>query len=554
MPEVPKEEEQLSHADCICSVCLEIFLEPVTLPCGHTFCKTCFQQTVYKASMCCPLCRKRVSTWCRLHSRNKTLVNAELWRKVQAAFPLQCQRKLSGQDADDSCTLVPLRTISKPGELREEYEAQLSKLAEEKRALEEAERQASEEYIRRLLAEEEERQAEERRREEEQQLEHDEMLARLLSQELNSSQVFQPQGNRTQVASQVQHPLVKKKRKSGGDIEKYLSPISHRSSTCHVHPETGQSAGLSANKENISFSGPVFNEQGIPKLSPQAKSRFSERTCGELVEEPSMPELTFCGKMDCCRDLSETPIKSEDMQCRDTEWGPEQSTYVFNNGGCSTDLRSSFESMGTAERDGELSADTRQGPHTKTDVRKRKSKECRQEIDSELASKRLKAVAIDFESGGVSDFPVDVSGIQEQMKLEEQMLKRQQQEEEDRLLALKLQKQLDQESKAVNRKKGSPDEYPFREKLRQPHGSGSGDSAAGSSQGLSSGTRRSRSCPSAQQKEADTVMEKSRHSDCDSLRDAAGKTNSAMTATPTTSSKYTRRQMTLLNMFQSQSR
>lgn len=29
----------LSLDDCSCSVCLEIFVEPVTLPCTHTFCK-----------------------------------------------------------------------------------------------------------------------------------------------------------------------------------------------------------------------------------------------------------------------------------------------------------------------------------------------------------------------------------------------------------------------------------------------------------------------------------------------------------------------------------
>ena len=62
----------------------------------------------------------------------------------------------------------------------------MPQLAEEKRALEEAEHRASEEYIQRLLAEEEERRAEERRRLEETQLEEDERLARLLSQELVS--------------------------------------------------------------------------------------------------------------------------------------------------------------------------------------------------------------------------------------------------------------------------------------------------------------------------------------------------------------------------------
>lgn len=59
---------------------------------------------------------------------------------------------------------------------------------EEKRALEEAERRASEEYIQRLLVEEEERVNEERRRQEERQLEDDERLARLLSEELVSMQ------------------------------------------------------------------------------------------------------------------------------------------------------------------------------------------------------------------------------------------------------------------------------------------------------------------------------------------------------------------------------
>uniref|UniRef100_A0A7N8WW52 RING-type E3 ubiquitin transferase n=1 Tax=Mastacembelus armatus TaxID=205130 RepID=A0A7N8WW52_9TELE len=91
----------LSLDDCCCPVCLEIFMEPVTLPCTHTFCKSCFLESVDKATLCCPMCRKRVSTWARQNSRNNTLVNQQLWRQIQTCFPQQCQRRLAGQEAED---------------------------------------------------------------------------------------------------------------------------------------------------------------------------------------------------------------------------------------------------------------------------------------------------------------------------------------------------------------------------------------------------------------------------------------------------------------------
>ena len=92
---------KLTRSDCLCPICLEIFLEPVTLPCAHTFCKPCFLETVDKANLCCPLCRKRVSTWARLNGRNKTLINLELWKRIQDAFPTQCQRRLNGIDDEE---------------------------------------------------------------------------------------------------------------------------------------------------------------------------------------------------------------------------------------------------------------------------------------------------------------------------------------------------------------------------------------------------------------------------------------------------------------------
>ncbi|XP_024133735.1 E3 ubiquitin-protein ligase rnf168 [Oryzias melastigma] len=260
-------EPPLSPEDCRCPVCLEILVEPVTLPCAHTFCKSCFLESVDKATLCCPLCRKRVSTWARQHSKNQTLVDQVLWTRIQTAFPLQCQRRLSGQDADDEDRLAPLWVprVSLPGELRQEYEDQVTKLMEERRQQDEEEQHASEEYIQRLLAEEEELLQQERRRKQE-----DEQLAQLLSQQLNTP----PAG---------QDGLLKKKKGDPalGQIDRFLSP---RPAQTNSPPHS-----LVFNKENIFVSragAPAElhhrHEGGAPCLEEgRRRRRSSEEEDGE---------------------------------------------------------------------------------------------------------------------------------------------------------------------------------------------------------------------------------------------------------------------------------
>ncbi|XP_068173065.1 E3 ubiquitin-protein ligase rnf168 isoform X2 [Antennarius striatus] len=218
----------LSLEDCRCPVCLEILMEPVTLPCTHTFCKGCFLEAVDKASLCCPLCRRRVSTWVRLHGRRDTLVDQGLWTRIQTTFPLQCQRRLSGQDApEDRPPASVCPRVSPPGELRQEYEDQLT---EERRVLDEEQRLASEELIHRLLAEEEAELQQERRRSQE-----DERLARQLSIQLETPP---PPPDVT---------AGKKKKKEGpiGQMDRFLSPRQTKSST----------PSFTSNKENILQAG-----------------------------------------------------------------------------------------------------------------------------------------------------------------------------------------------------------------------------------------------------------------------------------------------------------
>ena len=43
-----------------CAICLDVFTEPITTPCGHNYCKTCITQYWDTAGVChCPYCTKK---------------------------------------------------------------------------------------------------------------------------------------------------------------------------------------------------------------------------------------------------------------------------------------------------------------------------------------------------------------------------------------------------------------------------------------------------------------------------------------------------------------
>uniref|UniRef100_A0A3Q2QJ23 Bloodthirsty-related gene family, member 12 n=1 Tax=Fundulus heteroclitus TaxID=8078 RepID=A0A3Q2QJ23_FUNHE len=49
----------LSEDQFTCSICLEIFVEPVSTPCGHSFCKACLQgYWNHSKKFLCPMCKK----------------------------------------------------------------------------------------------------------------------------------------------------------------------------------------------------------------------------------------------------------------------------------------------------------------------------------------------------------------------------------------------------------------------------------------------------------------------------------------------------------------
>ncbi|KAK2862920.1 hypothetical protein Q5P01_002453 [Channa striata] len=52
----------LSEEQFSCSICLEVFVEPVSTPCGHSFCKACLQgYWDHSKKFTCPMCKKTFS-------------------------------------------------------------------------------------------------------------------------------------------------------------------------------------------------------------------------------------------------------------------------------------------------------------------------------------------------------------------------------------------------------------------------------------------------------------------------------------------------------------
>ncbi|XP_062354979.1 E3 ubiquitin-protein ligase RNF168 [Cinclus cinclus] len=512
-----KSKAPLSLSDCLCQICMEIFVEPVTLPCSHTLCNSCFQMTVEKASLCCPFCRRRVSSWARYNTRRNTLINWELWEKIQKNYPEECERRINGQDLDEEiCVPKPQHQLSKPGELRQEYEAEISKVEAERRAHEQEENKASEEYIQRLLAEEEEehRLAEERRKEMEKQLKQDEELAWQLSNSLNEDPEEHVPGGPSPAhslslqASPLNLSKAKNKPSNSGDIQKYLSPKNYGvlgSASFSSSTGRGRNNSISVETNGNEGSSSVLQDEQeeMPTLSPQltsvnkesaAKDSFlescmnyfsasasgetatvkQEKTPGPNGLEDGVPEaLHGTTEGEGCRTV--VPRSKGEDGAVEPDSGNlthvqranlEKSDDSCTSGQLGMDCVMSDSQ--TALRDpgkeaGHSDEETPGRPQNSKETPKRKLLEAPADamIDMGMFDKRRRASSEGVEDQGeqMNDF-----NLQTQRAFEQEFYERRRQEEQDRLLALQLQKELDKEERTLNRQKGSPDEYLLRTK------------------------------------------------------------------------------------------
>uniref|UniRef100_A0AAX7U0L4 Uncharacterized protein n=1 Tax=Astatotilapia calliptera TaxID=8154 RepID=A0AAX7U0L4_ASTCA len=142
----------LSKDRFLCFICLNVFTDPVSTPCGHNFCKNCISQHWDISDRCqCPLCKKAFEVRPELHintfiSEMVSQFRHEAQQKVSSSSSEQ-QAAKPGEVPCDICTGTKLKLFCKTDQtcicmlcsvidhrthefvpLREEYEGKKAKL------------------------------------------------------------------------------------------------------------------------------------------------------------------------------------------------------------------------------------------------------------------------------------------------------------------------------------------------------------------------------------------------------------------------------------------
>ncbi|XP_028729107.1 E3 ubiquitin-protein ligase RNF168-like [Peromyscus leucopus] len=414
--------DDLTLDDCQCLLCMEFLIEPITLPCNHTVCKSCFKALLRKTFLSCPFCRTWVSSWARYHTHISSLINKELWERIQAQYPEECSRRCP--EEDKSCLVSyedppPVRVISNPGELRKEYEEEMLRLEAERQATEEKQNRATKKYIRQLLAkdmEEEKIRAEKRRLEEQKQREEEE--AKKLSMDDTATS---PRKR-------------KRKQKHCDNVSKFSVPCSQLESasqhdavqdskkTSVKTDSDGKSTGGQGKKTKTGTRGPEIPNPGA------ISSRYAlcygcdvkVGTSGNEAAEPS------CSNHNLYVPPKNIKAEATAHSPAETESGSSVSAMTVEIGNGTTEAKAKMSHSSS-------------GKHTS----KRKHEKSSSEAASEL---------------GTYDLPSKSSSDEDEMQvlitkklidLENLYFEKHQQEEQDRLFALELQKAFDEEGKKM---------------------------------------------------------------------------------------------------------
>ncbi|KAM6923480.1 LON peptidase N-terminal domain and RING finger protein 1 [Xenentodon cancila] len=95
----------LTVSDFECPLCIRLFFEPVTTPCGHTFCKNCIERSL-DHNLRCPLCKQPLQEYLKNRKYNTTILLQDILTQL---FPSQLAERKQVHDAE----MAELSNLSK---------------------------------------------------------------------------------------------------------------------------------------------------------------------------------------------------------------------------------------------------------------------------------------------------------------------------------------------------------------------------------------------------------------------------------------------------------
>ncbi|XP_068596511.1 LON peptidase N-terminal domain and RING finger protein 1 [Brachionichthys hirsutus] len=88
--------DALTVSDFECPLCIRLFFEPVTTPCGHTFCKNCMERSL-DHNLRCPLCKQPLQEYFKNRKYNPTVVLQHIMTHL---FPSQLVERRQVHEAE----------------------------------------------------------------------------------------------------------------------------------------------------------------------------------------------------------------------------------------------------------------------------------------------------------------------------------------------------------------------------------------------------------------------------------------------------------------------
>lgn len=104
----------LQEEQFLCCICLDVFTDPVTIPCGHNFCKMCITKNwnISSPRCQCPMCKQHFTV--RPELRVNTFVSemaTEFKQATQRQSSVELQKAKPGEIPCDVCTLTKMKAV-----------------------------------------------------------------------------------------------------------------------------------------------------------------------------------------------------------------------------------------------------------------------------------------------------------------------------------------------------------------------------------------------------------------------------------------------------------